>query len=178
MISINSNNFPQGSSLPLEYKHKITQSKFRAMNWKFWLMVKTGLIVWMIWYVISPFMYLDLSTGCFIKIYPSLTEFNNRTIKNSISIIKKTHPVEYNRICSQVKTINPNIGCGGIHGGCFYANQPDMIYVNTPVNNIAITSMVIVHETCHLYQHLGNKPVSEEECYEVGDKLIKNIVVY
>ena len=125
------------------------------------------------------FFYIDFSNHCNIKIKPSLTELSNSNIKEAIRVLKRAVPEEYNKLCKHVKMISPNLGCGGFGGGCYYHNDKKEIYISTAYGGfLGLTAAIIAHETCHAIQHQEGRSLSEQECYEVDDKVLKTIVTY
>lgn len=66
------------------------------------------------------FRYDDFANGCHIKIPLSITELNNLQIKEGIKLLKEKSPVDYQELCSSVKSISPELACGGMGGGCYH----------------------------------------------------------
>lgn len=128
------------------------------------------------------FRYTDFSGGCYIKLTPSLLEFSNLNIKRSLAVLKQASPTDYKNLCDNVDVINPNFSCGGFGGGCFSytsANpKPRSIDVSTSKNDVAWTVSVLVHETCHAMQNHEGRPLSETECHEEGDRILRGIVQF
>lgn len=124
------------------------------------------------------FFYIDFTNGCFVKIMPGY-EFNNSTIKRAIKILKYGAPEEYANLCAHVSTINPNLGCGGFNGGCFYNPKQNeqldgrKIHISTAQGNVLWTAGVLVHETCHAMQYAESRPPSEQECYQADDRVLR-----
>jgi hypothetical protein len=128
------------------------------------------------------FLYVDIKNGCYIKIKPSILEFSTPNIKKAIKILKNATPEEYQKVCANVITINPNLGCGGFNGGCFYTgtyNNPTEIHISTANKSyLGWTAAVIAHENCHLIQNKEKRAMDEGECYGLGDKILKQLTVY
>lgn len=121
--------------------------------------------------------YIDLAKGCFIKIIPGL-EFNNAKIIDGIDILKNASPKDYQDLCGRVDTIDPNVGCGGFEGGCFYESNPRTIYVTTAGTTLEWVAGVLVHETCHAKQFAEKRPLDQGECHKESGRVIKKIVAY
>ncbi|PIR43092.1 hypothetical protein COV24_04655 [candidate division WWE3 bacterium CG10_big_fil_rev_8_21_14_0_10_32_10] len=124
------------------------------------------------------FFYVDIQNSCFIKIYPSFLELSNANIKRAIKILKQGSIEDYNDLCTNVTTINPNLGCGGFDGGCYYQNQHHTIYVSTHQRDVLWSVGVIVHETCHVMQAEQNKPLNETECYTADTRITQKLATY
>lgn len=126
------------------------------------------------------FYYVDLSNDCYLKIKPSLMEFSNTNIKRAIKTLKHGSPDDYNKLCVYVDTIDPNLSCGGFGGGCFYPSKKSArtIDISTSQRDLAWTAAIIMHETCHSMQFQQDRTLSEQECYEVDDATIKQIVKF
>jgi hypothetical protein len=127
------------------------------------------------------FRYDDWSADCHIKLKPSLLELSSVSIKKAIKVLKYAEPVEYKNLCTYVDTINPNMGCGGFGGGCFYTGEMTKkeITISTSRNSsLSATAGIIAHETCHAIQYAENRPLDEPECYAVDDKVFRNLTVY
>jgi hypothetical protein len=122
------------------------------------------------------FIYYDAESGCFIKIAPSLQPSNWDT-KQVLEILKHSAPDKYAYLCQKVSTINKNVGCGGLDGGCFYSNEQNTIYIGNDSDNIALTDSIIVHELCHVKQFETKQPMSEVACYREGSKYIQDNLV-
>lgn len=142
-----------------------------------------GLILFLIfgWFYSRYFRYDDWSTGCHIALKPSLTELSSVSIKKAIKVLKNAQPEEYEKLCKYVDTINPNMGCGGFGGGCFYSGKRTKkeITISTSRNSsLSATAGIIAHETCHAIQYAENRPLNEPECYAVDDKVFKNLTRY
>ena len=122
-------------------------------------------------------LYIDIPNGCFIKIVPGL-ELNNAKVIQGLKILKNLSPEDYKEACKRAETIDPNVGCGGFEGGCFYQTEPKKIYVTTAGTPLMWVAGVLVHETCHARQFAEKRLMSEDECYREDDRVIKKIVVY
>ena len=125
------------------------------------------------------FLYIDIAHGCYVKILPSLTEWSApKTIKSALKILERTVPDEYERTCTRVRTINPNVSCGSFEGGCFINSKSTArsIDISTSQRSLAWTAAVIVHETCHAWQAYEDRPFSEFECNTNGDRVLNTIV--
>jgi len=130
-------------------------------------------------FIYKYFLYFDFSNSCYITIKPSFTELSNSNIKQAIKVLKLTSPDEYDKLCSNVKTINPNIACGGFGGGCFYHSYEKEISVSTSNNSyLGWTAAIIVHETCHVVQNKEGRAMSELECNTLGNNVLGKIVQY
>lgn len=127
---------------------------------------------------LSLFLYIDYKNGCFITLEPGFLEFNNGSIVEGIKLIKKISPTDYKDLCQNVKQISPNVGCGGVHGGCYYESRPNKIYVNASNRDLIWNAEVLIHETCHSMQGNESRPFSEEECYDENERLRRLIVEY
>jgi hypothetical protein len=123
-----------------------------------------GLLV-LIWLFFYFFIYFDFENKCYVKITPSIFEFSNTTIKRGIKYLKNNYKPQYEDFCKYVKTIEPNIGCGGYGGGCFYGSSPGVVYISTTYGKVKNAAKVIIHETCHAKQFAEKRPMSEAECY-------------
>lgn len=128
------------------------------------------------------FFYVDFSADCYLRLQPSLLELSAGNIKQAIRILKHAAPAEYAKLCRHVDVINPNLSCGGFGGGCYYARdlgQDRQIDISTAHSNfLGLTAAIIVHETCHAIQHQQGRSLSEAECYELDNEVLKNLVVY
>lgn len=134
-------------------------------------------ILWLIIY--KYFLYTDFSESCYIKIKPSLTELSNTNIKEAIKVLKYAVPEEYDKLCTHVDTINPNLSCGGFGGGCYYQSTEKEIDISTAHGGfLGMTAAIIAHETCHAIQHQEGRALNEQECYEIDDLVLKTIVEY
>jgi len=142
--------------------------------------VKISILILIIgFFIYRYFFYIDFSNSCYIKIKPSFTELSNSNIKEAIKILKLTSPDEYDKLCSNVKIINPNLSCGGFGGGCFYKSSGREIDISTAHSGfLAQTAAIIIHETCHAIQYQEGRNLSEQECYEADDVILKRIVEY
>ncbi len=148
----------------------------KVSNKKKWLLK----ILLAILLVITPFFYfftyIDVFEGCGIFIAPSLLEMSNLTVKKAITIIKNYSPRDYKNLCKHVSMISPNLGCGGFEGGCYYSNERGVIYVSTSNRNLLNAPPIIVHEVCHVMQHVENRPFEESECYHKDTMFWKGLV--
>jgi hypothetical protein len=123
------------------------------------------------------FFYIDLENGCFIKFKVSLTEFSTGNIKESIKVLKYAEPEEYLKLCTHINKINPNLSCAGFGGGCFYNSKPGQIDMSTAHESfVGQTAAIVVHEVCHAIQHDEGRELSEDECYNHDNEIIKNLV--
>ena len=93
-------------------------------------------------------------------------------------MLKRVSFSDYQDVCQYVDNVNPNFSCGGMGGGCAFRNIPGTIDISTSMDDLAWSAAIIVHETCHVKQFKENRPVSEEECYGMDDRVIKKIIVY
>ena len=127
------------------------------------------------------FFYYDLSTGCLIKLKPSIIELSSANIKESIKILKIAVPDEYEKLCAHVDLINPNFSCGGTGGGCYVPGQTPQKEIDISTTNdgfLGWTAAVIAHEPCHAVQHEEGRPFNETECYGIGNYVLYSAVVY
>ncbi len=128
------------------------------------------------------FLYVDFSNGCFIKITPSLLEWNNVTMKRALRVLKYAAPDDYRKVCMHVRIINPNISCGGFNGGCFHepynGKEPGKIDVSTSYGSLLWSAGVIVHETCHLMQYKEHRSLDESECYHADDRILRKLTQF
>ena len=130
------------------------------------------------------FFYVDFAYGCRITITPSFFEWNNTLMKQALKGLKRASPEDYQKICRNVHTINPNPSlCGTYGGGCFYPPQEFLksdgrtIFISTYHGDLSLTMAVIVHETCHVIQYQEKRGLSEGECYAKDDRILRNIVM-
>lgn len=116
------------------------------------------------------FRYDDYANNCHIKIHPALLEWNNLQIKKSIKLLKEKSFPDYQRMCTSVESISPELACGGMGGGCYNPDYPQEIVVSTiyrpKESNTEMTAAIIMHEVCHLYQNKEKRPFVESECYQ------------
>lgn len=126
-----------------------------------------AVILFFIWLFYHFFLYIDIPNRCFITLRPALIEMSNTTIKKGIRYLKSDYPQEYKNFCKNVKTVNPNISCGGFGGGCYseYKLNSGVIDISTPYGNWKAAAKVIIHETCHAMQFKEGRPFDETECY-------------
>jgi hypothetical protein len=123
--------------------------------------------------------YFDPAYGCTITIVPSVNlEFNNGIVIEGLRLLKKVSPQDYRNTCARVSTIQTGIGCGGFGGGCHYSNKPREIYVSSQRNDLAWTAAVLVHETCHALQNYEKREMTELECNQEDDRILRSITVY
>lgn len=122
------------------------------------------------WLFYHFFLYIDLSHGCFITLRPAITELSNASVKKGIRYLKANFPNQYQLFCDNVSSIDPNIACGGLGGGCFYHGKnredPQSISISTTFGDYLNAAKVIIHETCHAIQYRENRSPSETECHE------------
>jgi|WetSurMetagenome_2_1015567.scaffolds.fasta_scaffold27456_4 hypothetical protein len=123
------------------------------------------------------FRYDDWTGNCHIGINMSLLEWNNLEQKRALKLIRAKSPNDYKKVCTYVKTISPDLPCGGSGGGCFHGVNPKQIEVSTlgHKNSPEITAAVIVHETCHSIQREEKRPYSESECYGEMNRFLNDI---
>lgn len=124
------------------------------------------------------FLYVDFDNKCIIRIYPSIFEFSTRNVIESIKVLKRTSPKDYQNLCQNINVIDTNVGCGGFEGGCYYEHKPGVIHVTTNDVTLTQTIAVMVHETCHAIQHHEGRPLEEQECYEEDQRILQELVVY
>lgn len=123
------------------------------------------------------FVYVDLSYSCNINIIPSM-ELSNRNIIRSLITLKNASASDYKKVCDNVQFINSNVACGGFDGGCYKTGARNTIYVSTSQRDLVTTTMILVHETCHLLQEKENRVMTEQECYKKGDDFLKLVTKY
>lgn len=140
--------------------------------------IKIASILLLLFFFTKDFYYVDFQNSCYIGIGPSWIEFSNGTIKKAIGTLKIASPKDYKKVCERVSFINPNISCGGMEGGCADPNNPRAIDISSSHNSFMLSLLVIVHETCHTVQFFEKRPVSEEECYSEGSRILKELVTY
>jgi len=127
------------------------------------------------------FYYLDFKNSCYIKIKPSILEFSSQNIKQAIKILKFSVPNEYEKFCGHVKTINPNFACGGFGGGCYYGDNIEKKEIDISTANsgyLGWTAAIIAHETCHATQAQEKREMNENECYSIGNEVLKKVINY
>lgn len=125
------------------------------------------------------FYYIDFANSCYITIKPSIMEFSSQNIKQAIEVLKYAVPEEYAKFCGHVKAINPNFACGGFNGGCYYAENLASKEIDVSTANssyLGWTAAVIAHETCHAIQAQEKRAISEDECYKIGNKVLKKVI--
>lgn len=124
------------------------------------------------------FRYDDWRNNCHLAIKPSLLELSAINIKQAIRVLKNAQPEEYARLCAYVDTINPNLGCGGFGGGCFYTGEmtkKEITISTSRQSSLSATAGIIAHETCHAIQYAQNRPLNEAECYAIDDKVFREL---
>jgi hypothetical protein len=127
------------------------------------------------------FYYVDFKNGCYVKIKPSIFELSSQNIKEAILVLKNAVPGEYEKFCSHVKAINPNMACGGFGGGCYYGENLKKKEIDISTANsgyLGWTAAVVAHETCHAIQGQNNKPISEDECYKINNEVLKKVISF
>ena len=89
----------------------------------------------------------------------------------------------YKKVCKNVSTIEPFIGCGGFGGGCYYTKKDapqsssgSEIVVSTSKDDLVTTAAVILHEAFHAIQNREGRPLNEAECYKMDDELLRKMV--
>ncbi len=149
-----------------------------------------GIILKILFFAVLPayliqryFLYIDMPHSCFITIRPSIASFSNLEMKRGLQLLRQTLPDDYQTVCARVSGIDPNFGCGGFGGGCFFpaeqqSRNKGLITVSTNPGNTAATAAVIVHETCHAVQFHENRKFDENECHTEDDRVLKAIVDY
>ncbi|OGI24404.1 MAG: hypothetical protein A2194_04995 [Candidatus Moranbacteria bacterium RIFOXYA1_FULL_44_8] len=135
--------------------------------------------------VFHYFIYWDPGENCYIKIKPAFMEFSNLDMKRALHTLKFASPEDYQAVCKNVSTIDPMIGCGGFGGGCYYTKKDapqsslgSEIMVSTSKDDLVTTMAVIVHEACHAIQNKEGRPLSETECYQADDMLLREIIIF
>lgn len=123
------------------------------------------------------FRYDDWVNGCHMRIMPSVLEWNNLNVKKAISFLRNKSPKDYNKFCTYVNTISPDLPCGGSGGGCFHNDKPKQIEVSVlgHQDDLSITTAIIIHEVCHAVQRNENRQLDEQECYGEGNRFLKEI---
>ncbi|MDP2684991.1 MAG: hypothetical protein Q8P20_08220 [bacterium] len=128
------------------------------------------------------FIYYDNETGCFIKLKTAIFEPNTVNVKNAIKTLKYAVPDEYEKLCLNVDTIDPNLSCGGFQGGCYNSHNGNrLIQIGTANDDfLGWTAAIIAHETCHAiqFQTNGIEGLEESECYAIGDQVMKTLIDY
>jgi len=127
------------------------------------------------------FYYLDFKNQCYIKIKPSFLEFSSQNIKQAIRVLKYAAPEEYGKFCGHIKSINPNFACGGFNGGCYYGENIEKKEIDVSTANsgyLGWTAAVIAHETCHAIQAQEKREMSEAECYQIGNEVLKKVISF
>lgn len=127
------------------------------------------------------FLYIDIKNNCYVKIKPSFIELSSSNIKQAIKALKYGAPEEYEKFCSNINTIDPNISCGGFQGGCYYSGKINSKEISISTANqefLGWTAAVVAHETCHAIQYEENREMSESECYAIGYKVLKKLVEF
>ena len=124
------------------------------------------------------FVYVDIPNGCRITILPSWFELSNFNIQRSIRILKHASPRDYQDLCDQVSTIDPNLACAGFEGGCFYSTTPRSISVGTSQRSVVWTVGGLVHEVCHAKQFHDGRAMDENECYAADGWIVKQIMEF
>lgn len=121
--------------------------------------------------------YDDFTNGCHIKIGLSLIEWNNLELKSALKSLREKSPGDYQKVCTYVTKISPDLPCGGSGGGCFRHDNPKQIEVSTMNHrgNSAITAAMIVHETCHSIQHEEKRALDEKECYHEMNRMFQEL---
>jgi len=127
------------------------------------------------------FYYLDFENKCYIGLKPSIIEFSSQNIKQAIRVLKYAVPEEYEKFCGHVKAVNPNIACGGFGGGCYYGDnlaKREIDISTTHGGYLGWTAAVIAHETCHAIQAQAGKALNEDECYKIGNEVLKKVISF
>lgn len=136
-----------------------------------------------LWLIYHWFFYIDISNSCFVFLKPSVVfEFNAGNIKEGIFVLKNAVPDEYKKFCTYVNVVNANVSCGGFTGGCYWGGSggnKKEIYIGAARDQfIGLTAGVIAHETCHAMQFSRKREMSEPECYETMNNVLKAIVQF
>jgi hypothetical protein len=134
-------------------------------------------VVLSLWFLVYVFLYIDIKNRCFIFTIPTYLPSNIKT-KRVIKFIKKASPQDYENLCTNIRTIDKNISCGGFDGGCYQERKPDKIYLGNDQANLALSAAIVIHEVCHRLQAKENRPFSELECYTKGADFMADVVVY
>ncbi len=159
----------QGMPIPPEPRMKI----IRRLARKF---VKISVYIGVPLYIFFHyFYYIDIPNSCYISIRPSFISFSNLEMKRGLNLLKQDLPENYLKVCANVNSIDPNFGCGGFGGGCFFPNEQNstekgMIAIGTIPGNAAKTAAAIIHETCHAIQYHEYRAFNEKECYTIQDE--------
>ena len=130
--------------------------------------------IFLVFVLFKVFVYMDLSSGCFIFTIPTYLPTNVSTKKH----IKFASPDDYNTLCSDIRVINKNISCGGFDGGCYEKRKPNTIFLGNDQDNLGLSSAIVIHELCHRQQAKDSKSFSELECYKRGGEFLEDIVAY
>lgn len=134
-----------------------------------------------IWFIYDHFFYLDLPNNCRIMIKPSiLLEFNNKSIKQGINIIKNVLPQDYQDFCTRVRYIDANsfVANTMFGGGHYHPDNKNTIHVAVQNWDVSWTASVIVHEMCHAKQDFEHRSFSEPECYQKGYDVLSAITTF
>ncbi len=87
-------------------------------------------IIFLLFLYAKFFIYIDTQNKCYINIKPSILELSNLNVKRAINVLKYASPDDYKNLCKNVKTIDPNIACGGFGGGCYYQTDTKTISIS------------------------------------------------
>jgi hypothetical protein len=128
-------------------------------------------------FFVSKFLYIDSEYNCTIFTVPFILPTNIST-KEVLKFLKQTDKEEYKDVCTKVKKINKYPACGGLDGGCYYLKNNGTIFIGNDQGNIALASAVVIHEKCHLEQHIEGRGLSESECNEDMWNYIEKITIY
>jgi hypothetical protein len=128
---------------------------------------------------ISNFLYVDLKEECLIFVKPYITP-SNWNAREIIQVVKNNDRESYNLMCENINFLSKDIplGCPYIDGGCYKPDTRNTIYVGNDMDNLALTSAILVHEICHLEQNLEKRPLDEPECYSKDSEFLKQIQIF
>lgn len=176
--------FPPSFEPKLRFENK--NSECDKFDWRYFLKIfRRSWLGKIIIFLVFPlivlnfwlFRYDDFGNSCHIKIAPSITEMNNLQIKKGIRMLKEKSPQDYREFCASVKSISPELACGGGGGGCYVPSRPNEIVVSTifrrKESHTEMTAAIIAHEVCHLHQGKEKRPFDETECYNDYCRVLK-----
>jgi len=119
--------------------------------------------------------YFDIAEGCSIIIFPSTTN-----IKSALKIIKRISPDNHRNICERVSVINTDVAFTDYFTpGVFDSKKPRTINILTSTpRKITWLAEILAHEACHSMQWYEQRAISEDECHQVGLKVMQEATVY
>jgi len=128
-----------------------------------------------IFFLVNNFYYFDITEGCSIFIFPSTTN-----IKSALKIIKRISPDNYQNICERVSVVNTDVAFTDYFTpGVFDPNKPRTINILTATpRKITWLAEILAHEACHSRQMYEKRAFSEDECHQIGLKVMQEATVY